>query len=83
MKCDADHYEDAPCAQDVVPVNVVMPGGHDWGVFWYCSGAIRQDEERGFLVTRLTLDQAAAMEDKERRQYRAWVEANKAREEKP
>lgn len=73
MKCEADHYEDAPCTYDVVPVHVVMPGGHDWGVFWYCSEGIKEDAKRGFSVTRLTLDQAAEMEDAEVKAWRARV----------
>ena len=64
MKCDGGHGPDlAACTEDVVPVNVTHPSGHDWGTFWYCSAAIEEDERRGFHVTRLTLDEAARREE--------------------
>ena len=71
MKCDAGHDDDFACTNDVVPVNVTHQSGHNWGVFLYCEAGIAEDIRRGFVVTRLTLDEAARAEEAERAALRS------------
>ena len=47
VPCGCDQHEG-----DFAVVHVKhQPSGTDWGLFWYCEKAVKEDTSRGLIVT--------------------------------